>query len=432
MWWPGNITSAIEAIVADQKLLVVVALGGDPASQDIAKIFEESTIMRSKIQPGCIVLRIIDGSQEFSDFNNFWTIHGTPMIFFMNGKGEMVRDPLAGAVTEAQILRALVTIKNEATPSVSRQETSQQQEESAQTNSEMPGSSETEEEKAERLRLKAEEYRQKIEIARLRKEKEAQEKQRQDEIRRREDGKKMAEAKLKREEEEVKAVQSRAKRAQEKQSEAEHLAKVRAQIEEDKRNRAAAFNKEKTARDAETNRLKMEKLRQEREKQEEIQRAKASKARLQFRLGDGSTFTHMFEADDPLQNARDLLISEKKAEEPFKFRQVMPSKLFAKNDELKSMRDLGLAPSAVLVVIPEYRGSSSTDSGIMGWIWALIFFPINLIIRALSSVFPPAQQAAPVRQQTQSSSSQPQRRRIADLQDDADRPVYNGNSTNQL
>ena len=102
----------------------------------------------------------------------------------------------------------------------------------------------------------------------------------------------------------------------------------------------------------------------------------------------------------------------------------MPSKLFAKNDELKSMRDLGLAPSAVLVVIPEYRGSSSTDSGIMGWIWALIFFPISklkddnceivikfqdLIIRALSSVFPPAQQAAPVRQQTQSSSSQPQR-----------------------
>lgn len=387
--------------------------------------------MRSKIQPNCIVLRIVDGSQEFSDFNNFWTVHGTPMIFFMNGKGEMVRDPLAGAVTEAQILRALVAIKTEQTPSVSRQENSQ--EESAQMNSEMPSTSETEEEKAERLRLKAEEYRQKIEVARLRKEKEAQEKQRQDEIRRREDGKKMAEAKLEREEEELKATQTRAKRAQEKQAEAEHLAKVRAQIEEDKRNRAAAFSKEKTARDAETNRLKMEKLRQEREKQEEIQRAKASKARLQFRLGDGSTFTHMFEADDPLQNARDLLVSEKKAEEPFKFRQVMPSKLFEKNDETKSMRDLGLAPSAVLVVIPEYRGSSSPSSGIFSWIWALVFFPINMIIRALSSVFPPAQQAAPVRQQPQSSSaSQPQRRRIADLRDDADRPVYNGNSTNQL
>ena len=137
MWWPGNISSAIEAIVADQKILatgfkqkivfwkyskvnyyknrvkVVVALGQDPASQDIAKIFEESAIMRSKIQPNCIVLRIVDGSQEFSDFNNFWTVHGTPMIFFMNGKGEMVRDPLAGAVTEAQILRALVAIKTE-------------------------------------------------------------------------------------------------------------------------------------------------------------------------------------------------------------------------------------------------------------------------------------------------------------------------------
>jgi len=90
-----------------------VALGKDPASQDVSKIFEESEIMRSKIQPGCIVLRIVDGSQEFSDFNDFWTVHGTPMIFFMNGKGEMVRDPLAGAVTEAQILRALVAIKTE-------------------------------------------------------------------------------------------------------------------------------------------------------------------------------------------------------------------------------------------------------------------------------------------------------------------------------
>ncbi|CBY23072.1 unnamed protein product [Oikopleura dioica] len=386
--------------------------------------------MRSKIQPGCIVLRIVDGSQEFSDFNDFWTVHGTPMIFFMNGKGEMVRDPLAGAVTEAQILRALVAIKTEQMPSVPRQENSQ--EESVQKNSEMPGTSETEEEKAEEIRLKTEQYRQKIEVARLRKEKEAQEKQRQDEIRRREDGKKMAAANLKREEEELKATETRAKRAQEKKAEAEHLAKVRAQIEEDKRNRASAFNKEKTARDAESNRLKMEKLRQEREKQEEIQRAKASKARLQFRLGDGSTFTHIFEADDPLQNARDLLISENKAEEPFKLRQVMPSKLFAKDEETKSMRELGLAPSAVLVVIPDYRGSSSTSSGIVNWLWALIFFPINMIIRALSSIFPPARQAAPERQQTPSSSSQPQRRRIADLKDDADRPVYNGNSTNQL
>lgn len=188
MWWPGNISTAIEAIVADQKLLVVVALGKDPASQDVSKIFEESEIMRSKIQPGCIVLRIVDGSQEFSDFNDFWTVHGTPMIFFMNGKGEMVRDPLAGAVTEAQILRALVAIKTEQMPSVPRQENSQ--EESVQKNSEMPGTSETEEEKAEEIRLKTEQYRQKIEVARLRKEKEAQEKQRQDEIRRREDGKK--------------------------------------------------------------------------------------------------------------------------------------------------------------------------------------------------------------------------------------------------
>jgi len=77
-------------------------------------------------------------------------------------------------------------------PSVPRQENSQ--EESVQKNSEMPGTSETEEEKAEEIRLKTEQYRQKIEVARLRKEKEAQEKQRQDEIRRREDGKKMAAA----------------------------------------------------------------------------------------------------------------------------------------------------------------------------------------------------------------------------------------------
>ena len=120
--------------------------------------------------------------------------------------------------------------------------------------------------------------------------------------------------KRKREEDELKLIANRNKRAAEKKADAEHLARVRAQIEEDKRNRAAAFNAEKTQRDAETNRLREEKLRAEREKQEEIQRAKASKARLSIRLGNGTSVTYTFEADDPLQNARDLLVSDNKVE----------------------------------------------------------------------------------------------------------------------
>ena len=91
---------------------VVVASGSNSASQDVEKIFE-SPIMHSKVQPHCIALRLQEGTQGFIDFNQFWTIEGTPMIFFMNSGGEMIREPLKGTITQAQILRTAVGIINE-------------------------------------------------------------------------------------------------------------------------------------------------------------------------------------------------------------------------------------------------------------------------------------------------------------------------------
>ena len=69
--------------------------------------------MHSKVQPHCIALRLQEGTQGFIDFNQFWTIEGTPMIFFMNSGGEMIREPLKGTITQAQILRTAVGIINE-------------------------------------------------------------------------------------------------------------------------------------------------------------------------------------------------------------------------------------------------------------------------------------------------------------------------------
>ena len=56
---------------------------------------------------------------------------------------------------------------------------------------------------------------------------------------------------------------------------------------------------------------------------------------------------------------------------------MMPNRLIDKDEETKTMRDLGLAPSAVLIVVQDVSGTQMSQSGIVGWLWALIFFPIS-------------------------------------------------------
>merc|ERR1711917_119609 len=114
-------------------------------------------------------------------------------------------------------------------------------------------------------------------------------------------GQKAAEIQQEREQAELQRIAE--KRRKEKIADAEARARVKKQIEEDRRARNAKYDEkheeEMKAKQAELDEIKAQKLREEREKLEEQRRLRDTCARIQFRFHDGSTRTESFGADEP-------------------------------------------------------------------------------------------------------------------------------------
>lgn len=111
-----------------------------------------------------------------------------------------------------------------------------------------------------------------------------------------------------------------------------------------------------------------------------------SNVRLQFRLPDGSSVSQVFPNDALLKAARQFITSH--AGPNFSNVRIFtsyPKRELNDDDLMKSMTELGLAPSATLIVSPASgssaltSGSGSSASDLFMWILAPIFVLINLI-----------------------------------------------------
>ncbi|RHZ79308.1 hypothetical protein Glove_149g46 [Diversispora epigaea] len=158
---------------------------------------------------------------------------------------------------------------------------------------------------------------------------------------RRKTGQELSEVKAKLEEKEM----QKALIAKKKEKEEERLAKakIKAQIEADKKERAA---KREAAKQATL------------QHQQEIAIAEAaaaanvskeySEARLQIRQPSGSPITHTFQSTDTLQVVYDHVSQH--VSEPFNLMTTFPRKMFGDSEMEKTLKELDLVPSAVLVV----------------------------------------------------------------------------------
>ncbi|CAG8476698.1 10082_t:CDS:2 [Paraglomus brasilianum] len=122
-------------------------------------------------------------------------------------------------------------------------------------------------------------------------------------------------------------------------------AKIKAQIEQDKRDRAAK---------REASRKAIEKVAAE-EAEAAAEAAKAPKpskeyteARLQFRQTSGPSITHTFQATDTLQTVYDFVAEQ--IFEPFQLITTYPRKVLDGDDREKTLKELDLCPSNVLMV----------------------------------------------------------------------------------
>ncbi|XP_066299925.1 UBX domain-containing protein 4-like [Branchiostoma lanceolatum] len=280
---------------------------------------------------------------------------------------------------------------------------------------------------------------------------------------RRRQGQDMVKAKQTTQERQAKARAEELRKAKEE----ERLARerVREQIARDREDRAARYKQEKEERGQAQVVREQEKAAEEASRQA----ARSEFARLQFRLPDGSSVTNTFASRDNLENARQF-VAEHLQLQNFAMATTFPRRQFTDADMASSLMELGLAPSAALVVLPARSGASVVSSGgsggMMDLVW-LVLSPLAALWRFLQTFLfgtpqnpgrPANAPQPPPRQEQATFSNSPtggevKRRRVQQDEDvprgvskregnvirfspqqdpDDDQSTYNGNSTQQM
>ncbi|XP_078580165.1 UBX domain-containing protein 4-like isoform X2 [Branchiostoma floridae x Branchiostoma japonicum] len=311
---------------------------------------------------------------------------------------------------------------------------------------------------------------------------EIEEEKRKEQERRRQ-GQEMVKARQTTQERQAKARAEEIRKAKEE----ERLARerVREQIARDREERAARYKQEKEERE------QAQLVREQERAAEEASRqaARSEFARLQFRLPDGSSVTNTFASSDSLETARQF-VAEHLQLQSFAMATTFPRRQFTDADMASSLMDLGLAPSAALVVLPSKKEtvalspngpseavtfqarsgasivSSGGSGGIMDMVW-LVLSPLAALWRFLHTFLfgtpqnpgrPANTPQPPPRQEQATFSNSPtggevKRRRVQQDEDvprgvskregnvirfspqqdpDDDQNTYNGNSTQQM
>ncbi|GLV39672.1 uncharacterized protein CBL_08262 [Carabus blaptoides fortunei] len=154
--------------------------------------------------------------------------------------------------------------------------------------------------------------------------------------------------------------------------------RILAQIAQDKADRAARFAPSAVASSP----------------QQTTERPTASNvhvSRLQFRLPDGTSQTHEFQASAVLSEVRDFISANLRLPfRSFSLSTTFPRREFTADDANTSLRDLQLVPNAVIMVLPAHTGatvSSSEGGGFLSILWLLVAPIINIFDYFRSLIF---------------------------------------------
>ncbi|RZC35920.1 UBX domain-containing protein 4, partial [Asbolus verrucosus] len=232
----------------------------------------------------------------------------------------------------------------------------------------------SEEEKAERAR-------QLIKIKREEKRREEEEKERQREIERRRSGQNVQQLKRWQDEQELKqALDEREKEKRESQLARE---RVLAQIAQDKAERAMKFSSSPQPQVT---------------PQVSPKPVASNTARLQFRMPDGRTATNDFSSSETLESVHAHIRAHLNL--PFSsytLSTTFPRREFTDGDKSQTLLDLGLVPTAVILILPLNRGavSTNTDRSFSGFLWTLLTPILTLLGYLKTFVFGSGQNPNP-------------------------------------
>ena len=110
-------------------------------------------------------------------------------------------------------------------------------------------------------------------------------------------------------------------------------------------------------------------------------------ARLQFRMPDGKTSTNDFPSTDTLESVHNYIkASLNLSFSTYTLSTTFPRREFTDDDKTQTLLELGLVPTAVILILPITRGtvSTNTEGGWTGFIWSL-FAPIFTLLGYLKT-----------------------------------------------
>lgn len=497
LWFKGSIP---EAIVESRKkgLIFIVYIEGDnEETQKMNTTWADSKIAETLSREKCIAVKLDHKSEDCTQFSKLYPVVCIPVTYFIGENGLPV-EVIGGSLPVEEFLskanKALEAHQKSRTTNIngttaassvpqstavasssvqhSSDSTVSQAAQDAST-SDMdatPGTSQelhVQDSGTQQTSLQDKVDRAKVLIEKKRQEKDENEKQdlRKKEFERRHFGQEMAKAKRNREEKQAQDIVNQIK--EDRAKERAHREAVRQQISRDKAEREARKQNEL----------------QERQRAQAMTASSSSSsssgdvtggsdrqatkgdcisARLQFRLPDGSSVTNSFSADSTLDTIRQFISNHLgSSTSSVTLYTTYPRRELTEEDLVKSLSDLGLAPSATLVVALTNRnavmpsGSSSSQSDLFLWILSPLFALISFIKAFLfgspdqpRGAYGPTAGRQDTNPQSQQSNSRVRRRvpqggasfreeggvyRLNNEDDeDDDNNTWNGNSTQQM
>jgi len=288
------------------------------------------------------------------------------------------------------------------------------------------------------------------------KSKEEEEKEKSKEIERRNLGRDVQEFQRKQEEQKIQEMVK--ERQKEKEEERQARARVQAQIEQDRADRAARFKKEKDEREEQRKEAERKTLAEQAAKADRDAAQRSTISRLQFRLPDGRSRTHEFSADSSLDEVYKWVSTDLEAGfSRFTLSTTFPRRNLDDSPRSSTLRDLQLAPSGTVMVLPVASSSSAlmANDGSLMSLLMLLMTPFTFLWGLVSSFINPPPSRGPSGNgvasggsagqtlggstQTDRNTNRPKRGenmgRISNLHeqsDDDEQNTYNGNSTQQM
>ncbi|KAJ8686574.1 hypothetical protein QAD02_022368 [Eretmocerus hayati] len=404
-WFQGSMAEAVTTSKAKKAVFVVFVEGKDDASQKVAETMDSTEVSSRLETEKFIAVKLQSDTENYTYFAQIYHIVPVPSIFFIGINGlplEVIGNPLSSSELASKI-DSILSKANEPEQASSNLIGAEQAESNANSvpnpsqisdhsngnvTSEGPvtqtgddGSDVSQEEKIKRARILIEQQNKK-------RQEEEERKERERELQRRKMGQDIQKIRQMQQEKEIKEAHQ--ERLREKAAEKAARDKVLKQIAEDKAERKR--RQEKLLQQEQG--VQQPKPGAENKAQAKpVPTGDLSKTRIQFKLPTGNNITGTFESSSTLGSLRSYVIEKAQPTFQFSMSSFFPRKDFTTADESKTLLELDLAPSAVILILaartsnPASVLKSSDGAGMVSHFFWTLFAPVVSIYNYIVGYF---------------------------------------------